>query len=158
MPTASALKATGKFVYKPETHPLMSQYLFDCIFYRYPNSSSFLLAGSYRSVAFMIREAYYLADRSKEKGFDEINLFIENMKEFNDVVHVVCGIADLDTRKILQDRLKEFIRFVAGFSVLLVVLFFAVYLPGIKAETRLIRRLVSVLYLMPRSGDGFGAD
>ena len=151
IPTTIDLKMTGKYVYKPAAHSLMSKALFDEIFYRYPNSSTFLYAGSFRSVAYMIRESLYLVSNNKMINFSDISDFIQKMKQFNDVVHAICGTADIDSKNIIERKLSYMLIFVTCCSCMLIFMFAIFYYPAITLEVVILKKLVKLLQIIPGS-------
>lgn len=145
------IKATGKYINNPNTKVLMSDYLYNRVFYRIEEGSPYLMAGAYRGVAFLNHESMYFVFNGKPESFENINLFIDKMREFDTVIKGFSGMSHTDSKKIIENHLDNMIVFIACFSTLLLVSYIFGYYPMINREINVLRKLIKMLKLLPRS-------
>ena len=147
------IKDTGKYINNKNTKKLMSSQLYDKIFKIYPNSSDFLLAGTYRAVAFMNTEALFAVFNNVDKSFEVVDIFMDRINEFNKAIAYLSGKSHTDSKNIIKDQLSSMITFIASVGSILLISYLFIYLPMLKREIRILKHIVKVLKLIPRSNE-----
>ena len=144
------VEQTGTYINSLNTKALMSDYLYNRIFYKIPEGSSFLSAGAYRAVAFLNNEAIFYLLSNKFQTIEDVEQLIDKMIEFDGVIKGLFKNSYGDSKDIIKKYFKKMIAFVTGISVSLLFCYLIIYHFVLCGKIAILTGVVNILKMIPK--------
>ncbi|CAG9322471.1 unnamed protein product [Blepharisma stoltei] len=133
---------------------LMSASLKAIIFEKTNNKQNFLKYGTLSGLNFIILESYYIGSQIKVADWERSD-FIGNYTILQDMIGNEYDQANQDSKDAIYDELDTLIYVTEIYSVVLFLLFFVYYLPFLRDELEVIKKLrtlMTIVYLKKDQG------
>ena len=140
------------FLFDPIKRELLSPELWDLIFDKVNNVSTFIQAGTHVAIDYLGQESYYNINDKASKNFEDLNDLFGKMNEF--IANVQGNIVQLvidHTKSKIQTEMIEMILFVVCCCLFLLLTYFLYYLPIVQNEIKVLNNVVNILKIMTKA-------
>lgn len=144
------MKTTGQNLNNEKTKILMSDELYNRIYYKITGTSPFLSVGTHRARSFLLYEIYYIIYNEHVETFQTINDFLVKVYELDDAYRISATMSKRDSKNIIEKQLNYMIVFVSIFSLILLVFYVIVYKYALCYKIKILSSVAYIIKLIPR--------
>jgi hypothetical protein len=132
---------------------LMSSDLYGYLFEYVPDASYFLNFGTFRSLAFLLQESYFITFNNVQDSQETLIIFFQQANEFNKVTEITTDLASNSSKKIIEEQLNNLIYFISASCLLLVIIYWGYIYPYLCSEIRVVKNITKILLILPNSSE-----
>ncbi|OMJ95621.1 hypothetical protein SteCoe_862 [Stentor coeruleus] len=146
---------TRKILIKDEIKSLMSTDLYSYIFEYLPDTPHFLVFGTFRGLAFLIQESYFISFNNAKDTQETLENFFEQVIEFNKITEMTSSLANDNSKKIIEEQLNNLIYFISASCLILIAVYFAYFYPYLCSEIHVVKNITKILLILPSISEEF---
>lgn len=160
IPTSSAITnvvdnviLTRKILTTNDIKKLMSSDLYSYIFEHIPDASFFLNLGTFRGLAFLLQESYFISFNNVKDSQETLIIFFQRVNEFNKVTEMTTSLASSNSKNMIEDQLNNLIYFISASCLVLIIIYWAYIYPHLCSEIRIVKNITKILLILPNSSE-----
>ena len=128
---------------------MMSSTLQQTIYEEILNVDPFLAFGTYLGIRYIEEESHRIVFDDLKNSYDQLQSFFYHHQSLNNVLRNTVNITNNDSQNIINHQINYLIIFNVVSCSVLILLFFAFYLPLFNYEIRVIKNLTLILKIIP---------